>query len=369
MGSNDNGELYSTKGTSIVHSDEIDLLEIWNNLVSEKMVVGLTTVGLILLSTIYAFSMKPIYKSEAYFFPVEKESIQGLVDWDLILDRQSSYTSLELFNIFKQNIMSRANLWTFFTKNKLYKVYDESLSGLEKIVTLKDRQKVQKAFDQFYQNFLVQESKENEIGQYLSVALEMALSEKDVQLLLSEYLVQVRNNTRHEILASITNEQKSRLLQAQKKIRSMKEIAEVQRSDRLAQLDEAISIARSLDLKEPPTIGAKATIQGVSNQGLPLYYLGYRLLEAERDALDDRKSNDPFINGLRAMQEKVALLSSYKLSMQDFAIVRLDQDANIGEKIKPNKVQIVAVSGVLGFILGVFIALIKVSVVRRKERN
>lgn len=116
-------------------------------------------------------------------------------------------------------------------------------------------------------------------------------------------------------------------------------------------------------------MGAKASIQGVSNQGLPLYYLGYRLLEAERKALDERRSNDPFINGLRDLQEKVSLLTSYNISIEDFATVRLDQAASVGEKIKPKKSLILAVAGVLGLMLGVFVALIKIAVAKRKERD
>lgn len=351
------------------NNNGMDLFVLWQSILQEKVLILSIALFVLLAAGSYAFLAKPVYQSKAYFVPVEKEFIQKLVGWDLLLERNDSYTAQELFKLFKQNIVSRSELLTFFTKHKLYGVYDEALSKIKVVETLKEKQKIQKSFDQFYQDFLVQESKEGGIGQYLSVALAMTLSEKEVQQLLSEYIAQVRNKTRQEILESIKNEQESRVGHIQQKISSMREIAKVQKNDRLAQLDEAITIARSLNLKEPPKMGAKATIQGVSNQGLPLYYLGYRLLEAERKVLAGRQSNDPFIDGLRGLQEKLSLLSSYKISSEDFAMVRLDQSPIIGEKIKPKKSVILVVSVIVGLLLGIFVALIKVAFSSQKQKE
>lgn len=346
-----------------------DLFELWVNLVREKKVIIFTTLMVILLGAAYAFSIKPVYQSEAYFVPVEKESIQKLADWDLLLERDATYTVQDLFKLFNQNISSRSDLWSFFMMNNLYRIYDASLLKVNKANSLDTKKKVQKAFDKFYANVKVVEPKKGGANQYFSISLAMATSEKEVQSLLADYIDQVREKTRSEILESIKNEQQSRGQQLQQQIDTLREKAKVQKSDRLAQLDEAITIARSLKLKEPPMVGAKATIQGVSNQGLPLYYLGYRLLEGERKALDERRSNDPFISGLRDLQEKLSLLSSYQISIENFATVRVDQAASIGEKIKPKKALILAGAGVLGLMLGIFIALIRIAVAKCRERD
>ncbi|MFP3711854.1 hypothetical protein SB783_48575, partial [Paraburkholderia sp. SIMBA_009] len=66
----------------------------------------------------------------------------------------------------------------------------------------------------------------------------------------------------------------------------------LQRGSRLAELDEAISIAKSIGIKNPTTpsaMGADAfngsspvVRTEVTNQKVPLYFLGTEALEAER---------------------------------------------------------------------------------------
>lgn len=353
-------------GCGVEQSDEIDLFKLWEDLIREKMTVILSVITIVTASIFYVSLVIPTFESKAYFIPVEKESVQKIMAWDRLLGRQSSFSTLELFNIFKQNISSRSVLWEFFVSNKLYAIYDIELAKVQDINSLKNRKKIQETFEQFIQGLLVNESKDNGLRKYLSVSLAMPLSEKAVQKHLENYVSQVREKTRREVLSTIKNEQESRIEQLKQKIKTMREIAKDYKADRLAQLDEAITIARSLSLKEPPELGAKATIQGVSNQGLPLYYLGYRLLEAERKVLDRRQSNDPFITGLRGLQEELSILSTYNISMDDFFIVRLDQAASVGEKIKPVKTLILAAAVVLGLMLGIFIALIKVAYTNRK---
>lgn len=349
--------------------NEMDWYALWQKILLEKaLIIGIMLIS-ILAAGSYAFLTPPIFQSKAYFVPVEKESVQKLSDFDLLLGREERFTPQRLFKLFKQNISYRSNLWTFFLENKLYVVYDSNLSKAREINSVAAQKKIKEAFAEFTNDILFYQSKENDINEYLSVSLEMPLAEETVKNYLEDYITQVENRVKKTILGLIKSEQKSRVENLIQQINAMRETAKLQKDDRLAQLDEAIIIARSLKLKEPPTMGAKATIQGVSNQGLPMYYLGYRLLEAERKVLVSRESNDPFINGLRALQEKRFLLSAYEISMEDFETIKLDQNASIGEKIKPKKALILIFSVVVGFLLGISIASIKISYSRRKQRQ
>ena len=89
----------------------------------------------------------------------------------------------------------------------------------------------------------------------------------------------------------------------------------------------------------------------------PLYYRGFRALNAEIEFLKNRKSDDPFIVGLRDLQENLALLGAFKIEEEGLHSVRIDQPAYPPKKrIKPNRKQIVSISIGVGLFSGIFLA-------------
>jgi chain length determinant protein (polysaccharide antigen chain regulator) len=130
----------------------------------------------------------------------------------------------------------------------------------------------------------------------------------------------------------------------------------------MAQLDEAIMITEKLGLNKPVSAGPTLNINNVNTEtayNSALYLLGSDLLVAERTVLEARKNDDAFIPELRDLQELLQKLQSLKIVKADFGVVTIDQAAVYGEKIKPKTSIILAVAGVLGLMLGVFIALIR----------
>ena len=70
----------------------------------------------------------------------------------------------------------------------------------------------------------------------------------------------------------------------------------------------------------------------ISKSSTPLYYRGYRALNAEINILKNRKSDDPFISGLRDLQEKLVLLTSIKIETEGQHAVTVDQRPPIHQK-------------------------------------
>ena len=92
----------------------------------------------------------------------------------------------------------------------------------------------------------------------------------------------------------------------------------------------------------------------IATASTPLYYLGIEALTAEISILQNRKSDDPFISGLRDLQERLALLRSIKISEKGMHAVTIDQDAYPPKtRIKPNRRLIVSLSTVVGLFLGI----------------
>ena len=92
----------------------------------------------------------------------------------------------------------------------------------------------------------------------------------------------------------------------------------------------------------------------ISTSNTPLYYRGYKALNAEIAILKARKSDDPFISGLRDLQEELTLLRSIKIEEEGMHSVTVDQAAYPPKtRIKPNRRLIVSLSTVVGLFLGI----------------
>jgi len=140
----------------------------------------------------------------------------------------------------------------------------------------------------------------------------------------------------------------------------------------------------------------------VTNQEIPLYFMGTEALAAERDALANRESDDfiepriaeiqselamlennreveilqerdqedLYLTDLAQLREEAARLKGIKLDTERLRLVRLDQLALQSlNPIKPKKAMIIALGLVLGGMLGVFIALVRSLMVRSAERH
>ncbi|SVA89933.1 uncharacterized protein METZ01_LOCUS142787, partial [marine metagenome] len=95
----------------------------------------------------------------------------------------------------------------------------------------------------------------------------------------------------------------------------------------------------------------------ITNSNIPLYFRGYSALNIEISFLKNRISDDPFIGGLRDLQESLALLRSIKFNQEKMRAVHIDQAAYPpNSPIKPNRRLIVSLATVVGLFSGIFLA-------------
>ncbi|MBF8669054.1 LPS O-antigen chain length determinant protein WzzB [Pseudomonas putida] len=175
----------------------------------------------------------------------------------------------------------------------------------------------------------------------------------------------------------------------------------LRREARLEQLDEAISIAKSLGLRKPstPSLMADEVLGGgniirteVNSQQAPLYFMGSEVLEAERNALRKRTSDDfaepriakirkelimlstnrkvqmlkarenetAFLEGIEALRVERARLLGIDTKLEGLSLVSIDQRAVATNKpVRPNKSLIVIFAFVVGLIIGLVVALLR----------
>ncbi|CRM20198.1 LPS O-antigen length regulator [Pseudomonas sp. 31 R 17] len=184
----------------------------------------------------------------------------------------------------------------------------------------------------------------------------------------------------------------------------------MERTNRLAELAEAIGIAQSMGIRTPttPSSMADATRTGssqvmrteVNNQKIPLYFMGTEALEAERASLQKRTSDDftnpriaeigkelrlldanrevevlrkrgnedIFLQDVEPLRAEIARLRGLNIDMSNLKLVTIDRRAQEPlSPVKPKKALVIALSLVGGLLLGLVIALVRHLVLTRRE--
>ena len=201
--------------------------------------------------------------------------------------------------------------------------------------------------------------------------------------------------------------------QLQDELKALRQQLKTGRMDRMSQLDEAIGIARQLGIKKPTTPSAlgdpvrsgetSVMRTEINNQQIPLYFMGVEALEAERTALQHRKTDDftaeriaqiarelqllqsnrevevlkqrqnedLFLDGVEPLRAEIVRLGGVaNLDISNLKLVSVDREAMepLGP-IKPRKALIVSLGVVVGGLLGIFIVLIRHSVAMRHAKK
>lgn len=193
-------------------------------------------------------------------------------------------------------------------------------------------------------------------------------------------------------------------------LRALRLQLRILRDNRIAELDEAISIARSLGIKSPSTptsIGQGPTeFAGniirteITNQRIPAYFLGFDALEAERQALLKRKTDDfadrrvaeirkelamletnrkiqvlnsreneeLFLEGIESLRAERVRLASFNVDTENLRMVTIDR-APIDplKPISPNKPMLLMLGAILGLAISVFVGIVRFLAIPSRE--
>lgn len=416
---------------STAYDDEIDLFEIFQDIWREKLLVVIIGFITTLLAVVYALIATPVFQTSSILKTAQLKDLDELNNTGVLqltekeaLNRVgSSLESYDLrLNFFKEN----QNLFAGFIKEgisleKSFEAFNKSslkivkpdpkkldsfnqYIGLElqygnkingpEVVNGLVKFAIDYEKDRLKEDFLtVVENKLNKLHRDLSVMRAGYASDKEIQI------------------AKLLEKDSLKKLQLEDELEAIRFTLKQQRENKITKLDEAIGIAQSLGIKKPTTPSsfnenAKQSSSGnvikteVNNQEIPLYFLGTDALKAEKDILlarenDDfvsgriveikkelkllennrqiqilkqRENDDLFLAELSKLLEKIHRLENLNIDFNKLNLVKIDQLAlDSNNKIKPKKSLIVAVGFVLGGLLGIFAALIKSAVRKRRQ--
>lgn len=200
--------------------------------------------------------------------------------------------------------------------------------------------------------------------------------------------------------------------QLQDELSALRVQLKTNRMERVAQLNEAIVIAKSLGIRKPATPSSFGDAvhdnstnimrTEINNQQIPLYFMGVEALEAERTALLQRKSDDfserrvsliakelqllqsnrqidvlnqrkheeLFLSGVAPMRAEAVRLQNLNIDMSRIKLVTIDKRAiDPLSPIKPKKALIIVLGGMLGLIFGVVLAVLREFLFLRKRQS
>lgn len=409
-------------------NDEIELAALFQMLWEQKVLVVLITLLVGMLALAYAFLVTPEYQVQSVVRPA------AIKDFDA-LNRTGVYelTPEQAMQRVGASLDSYGSRLEFFRANQgLFEALREPNRSLEQTFENFNKQAfrmfqpdsmktdnlsayvgIQLTYPQDVDgvaminglvNYVLKHERER-IADDLAVMIQNRLNQLDSKMAAARASYEASKEAKIAELLEADNLKRAQL---QDELKALRQQLKTRRDNRIAQLDEAARIAKTLGIVKPTTPSSLGEVermtQGsvirteINNQQIPLYFMGSEALEAEHDALRQRRSDDftepriaqiaqelqllannreievlkkrenedLFLKDLAAWREEAAHLRSLQIDAPNLKLVSIDQVAfEPLRPIKPKKTLILALGLVLGGMLGVFIALLRSMMLRK----
>ncbi|AZE89177.1 Wzz/FepE/Etk N-terminal domain-containing protein [Pseudomonas orientalis] len=416
--------------TPAVASDEIDLFELFNAIWRQKkLIVGCTVLAGV-LGVGYAFLAPKTYEVSSVLRPAAINELDAL-------NRSEVYKLPPADALLKVG----AQLDSYEARLGFFKDHEELFKAFQK-----PGQTLEQSFEDFNRNsvnlILPDPKKSDSLSNYIRLELQYPTDVDGVKILngFVDYAIAAErqqvgadlkvivNNRLNELkgkidaaranydtdkeskIAKLLEADRLKRAQLQDELSALRLQMKMERTNRLAELAEAIGIAQSMGIRTPttPSSMADATRTGssqvmrteVNNQKIPLYFMGTEALEAERAALQKRTSDDftnpriaeigkelqlldanrevevlrkrgnedIFLQDVEPLRAEVARLRGLNIDMSNLKLVTIDRRAQEPlSPIKPKKALVIALSLVGGLLLGVMVALLRHLVLTRRQ--
>ena len=337
--------------------DEINLVDIWKILYKGKKIIIGSVVACLLVAMVVVLLLPKIYRAKTVLLPPQLSDITAL-------SVPGIYTAgpQAIYKEFLINLHSHGLRYQYFKDHVL-----SDFHGKKQGDRIDDYQIFIKEFDKL----LKISSKINSKGDEIDFKV-VTLDGKNYDRLanwLGKYITFVDEHTVNKLTSNVQAQVKLRAEGIKEQIAILRLVASRERQDRIARLKEADIIAKLLQIEKPTgstfVAGDKKKTPETRETGLifgsnevPLYFRGYLALQGELEQLQNRKSDDSFIVGLRELQGRLSFLEKKQIDSKIIHAVQVDQQARTdGKPVKPVGKLIVILGGFLGVMVGIFSAI------------
>ena len=412
-------------------SDEIDLAALFRALWKQKLLIVSVTLLVGLLAAAYAFLATPEYQVQSVLRPALIKDLDALNRtgvYELTPSQAMQRVGATLESYESRLEFFRANQGLFESLRRPSRSLEQTFESFnqqafkmfqpdpKKTDNLSAYVGIQLTYPEGVDgvalvNGLVEYSLQRErerIAADLAVVIQNRLNQLELQAAAARARYEATKESR---IAKLLEADSLKRAQLQDELKALRQQLKTRRDNRIVQLDEAARIAMALGIAKPTTPSALGegdrVAQGsvirteVNSQQIPLYFMGSEALEAERNALLQRRSDDfteprvaqiakelqllannrqievlnkrenedLFLKDLAIWREEAAHLRNLNVDVSTLKLVTVDQLAMQPLKpIKPKKALILALGLVLGGMLGLFVALLR-NMLRRKPET
>ncbi|MEA9994847.1 Wzz/FepE/Etk N-terminal domain-containing protein [Pseudomonas sp. 10B1] len=339
-------------------ADEIDLFELMSAVWKQKIIVVFLVMLSVLTAAAYAFLSKPIYEARIFLQP---PTLNGIADFNYGRTRDAELTPFavkDVYQVFVRNLQSESLRRAFFAEVYLPSLPESKRNGSQDVL-----------YSDYLNELTIDLPTKDQPDRY-SISVQ---SRDPVQATdwVKVFAARAGDAAESEMLKNVEREAEVRARNLGQQIATLQKTADKVREDSITQLREALKVAQAIHLKEPPIISGNVLAEvSATMNGQLTYMRGTQALEAEIKNLEERKSNDPFIDSLRALQIKQSFYKDLQVSHDRVSVYLLDGTVEQPDRpIKPKKGLIIALGVILGIALGVLVALIRHFVLIRKTNN
>ncbi|WP_119688447.1 LPS O-antigen chain length determinant protein WzzB [Pseudomonas sp. PGPR81] len=327
--------------------DEIDLLDLLQGLWRQGGLIVAIALLITAVSAVYAFVAKPLYEAKAQLVPPTDSEIAELNYGRTQAAELKPFTVDQVYNVFLLHLQGDTLRRQFYEE-----VYVPSLGGA-------GSKKGEASYSRFSSTLIITEPKDNG-ARRASVAIQHpdpAIAAAWVR----DYIQRAALSARQEVVSSATKEAQVRSHNLAQQIENARKDGARTREDKIARLSEALRIANAIGLENPPLINSDLSKEVSSRMDGELTYMrGVKALSAEIENLQNRASNDPFIDNLRQLQVRQRFYDDLNAQPREVEVYRLDGVIDQPEfPVKPRKGLIIAVGLLVGLMLGSLVALVR----------
>ena len=316
----------------------------------------------IIIAVIFALNSPEVYTAKAYVLPPENKYIQALnLSASEVGNTKRDYTVREVYPLFINNLQSRKYQRKFFFENNINELFSNN--------------NIEESFEKNFhdQIGLTLQSKVSQIRMRSQDFLTVSFSSNEplkAATIINDYISMVLVDTAGELTRSVNTTITKRINSYEANIDAKKNLAKQVKFDNIARLKEALSIAIELNINEVTVMADNTTIVNMEDDNTidnnKLYLYGAKALKAEIISLESRLSEDPFISGLRKLEQKIETLKQIKVNANDVRPATVDQSA-IPPSIRsePKRKLIVMLGTAFGILLAFLYLVIKLFIFRK----
>lgn len=341
----------------VIRDDEIDLIELMLRLWQHRLLILGTTLVVTAAAVAYSMLATPIYEAKVLVQPPSQNDIAHLNygrggDSDLV-----ALTVKDVSDVYSRTLQSESLRREFFVSTYLPRLSE------------RQRQRSQDdLYSQMNKVLVVAAAVPESPGRF---SITVNLPDPQVATDWSvRYAQMAGERAKAEVLKDVKADATVKANNLDRQIKSAQETGRKQREDRIAQLKEALTIAKSIGLQQPPIITGDISKEVSANMDGALTYMrGSEALTAEINNLERRTSDDPFIGRLRERQAAFEFYRSLVIDPATIEVYRQDGGVELPDTpVSPKKALIIALGVLAGLVLGTLLALLRHVWVNRSQQ-